>query len=35
VPRDRMTGEAVAIWDRALADLRAAGATVEPFAPPG
>jgi aspartyl-tRNA(Asn)/glutamyl-tRNA(Gln) amidotransferase subunit A len=29
-----MTAEAVALWDRALADLRAAGATVEPFVPP-
>jgi aspartyl-tRNA(Asn)/glutamyl-tRNA(Gln) amidotransferase subunit A len=28
-----MTSEAVATWDRALADLRAAGATVEPFTP--
>lgn len=27
-----MSAEAVATWDRALADLRAAGATVEPFA---
>src|SRR2546423_12202730 len=33
VPRGQMTAEAVAIWDRALADLRAAGATVEPFQP--
>ena len=33
VPRDRMTSEAVMVWDRALGDLRAAGATVEPFAP--
>ena len=28
-----MTPDALAIWDRALADLRAAGATVEPFVP--
>jgi Asp-tRNA(Asn)/Glu-tRNA(Gln) amidotransferase A subunit family amidase len=33
VPRDRMTAEAVAAWDRAVSDLRAAGATVESFAP--
>jgi Asp-tRNA(Asn)/Glu-tRNA(Gln) amidotransferase A subunit family amidase len=34
VPRDKMTPEAVDVWDRALADLRAAGALVEPFLPP-
>ena len=28
-----MTAEALAAWDRALGDLRAAGAVVEPFAP--
>ena len=33
VPRSKMTAEALAVWDRALADLRAAGATVEPFTP--
>jgi Asp-tRNA(Asn)/Glu-tRNA(Gln) amidotransferase A subunit family amidase len=33
VPRAQMTAEAVATWDRAVDDLRAAGATVEPFAP--
>jgi Asp-tRNA(Asn)/Glu-tRNA(Gln) amidotransferase A subunit family amidase len=33
VPRDRMSAEALAVWDRAVGDLRAAGATVEPFAP--
>ncbi len=33
VPRDRMTPEAAAIWDRAVADLRGAGASVEPFKP--
>lgn len=33
VPRDRMTVEAVAMWDRAVADLHAAGAVVEPFTP--
>src|SRR5262245_18562527 len=31
-PRAQMTAEALTIWDRALGDLRAAGATVEPFA---
>jgi Asp-tRNA(Asn)/Glu-tRNA(Gln) amidotransferase A subunit family amidase len=30
-PRDKMTTEALTIWDRAVADLRAAGAIVEPF----
>ncbi|HEV2644016.1 MAG TPA: amidase, partial [Candidatus Elarobacter sp.] len=34
VPRPQMTAEALAIWDRAVGDLRAAGATVEPFSPP-
>ena len=34
VPRDKMKEEAVAMWDRAIADLQAAGATVEPFEPP-
>jgi Asp-tRNA(Asn)/Glu-tRNA(Gln) amidotransferase A subunit family amidase len=34
VPRDKMTAEALVIWDRALADLRGAGAIVEPFRPP-
>jgi aspartyl-tRNA(Asn)/glutamyl-tRNA(Gln) amidotransferase subunit A len=33
VPRGKMTPEAVAMWDRAVSDLRAAGATVEPFTP--
>jgi aspartyl-tRNA(Asn)/glutamyl-tRNA(Gln) amidotransferase subunit A len=33
VPRAQMSAEALAVWDRALADLRAAGATVEPFTP--
>jgi aspartyl-tRNA(Asn)/glutamyl-tRNA(Gln) amidotransferase subunit A len=33
VPRDQMTAEAVAAWDRALGDLRAAGAAVVPFTP--
>jgi len=33
VPRAKMTAEALAVWDRALADLRAAGAVVEPFVP--
>ena len=31
-PRAQMTAEALTAWDRALGDLRAAGATVEPFA---
>jgi aspartyl-tRNA(Asn)/glutamyl-tRNA(Gln) amidotransferase subunit A len=30
-PRDKMTPEALAMWDRAVSDLRAAGAIVEPF----
>lgn len=34
VPRAQMTPGAIATWDRALADLRSAGAAVEPFAPP-
>jgi Asp-tRNA(Asn)/Glu-tRNA(Gln) amidotransferase A subunit family amidase len=33
VPRQKMTVEALAMWDRALTDLRAAGAIVEPFVP--
>jgi Asp-tRNA(Asn)/Glu-tRNA(Gln) amidotransferase A subunit family amidase len=33
VPRAQMTPEALATWDRAVADLRAAGAEVVPFAP--
>jgi aspartyl-tRNA(Asn)/glutamyl-tRNA(Gln) amidotransferase subunit A len=33
VPRQKMTAEAVTVWDRALADLRGAGAIVEPFVP--
>jgi Asp-tRNA(Asn)/Glu-tRNA(Gln) amidotransferase A subunit family amidase len=32
-PRAQMSIEALAVWDRAVADLRAAGATVEPFTP--
>jgi Asp-tRNA(Asn)/Glu-tRNA(Gln) amidotransferase A subunit family amidase len=31
VPRAQMTAEAVAMWDRAVADLRTAGAMVESF----
>ena len=31
-PREQMTAEAIAMWDRALGDLRAAGAIAEPFA---
>ncbi|HXI20629.1 MAG TPA: hypothetical protein VNH46_06065, partial [Gemmatimonadales bacterium] len=33
VPRDKMTSEAVAVWDRAVSDLGAAGAEVVPFNP--
>ena len=33
VPRGQMTAEAVATWDRALADLTAAGAELVPFTP--
>jgi Asp-tRNA(Asn)/Glu-tRNA(Gln) amidotransferase A subunit family amidase len=33
-PRAQMAAEAVAAWDRAVADLRAAGAVVEPFDSP-
>lgn len=33
VPRGKMTSEALRVWDRALADLRGAGAIVEPFVP--
>jgi Asp-tRNA(Asn)/Glu-tRNA(Gln) amidotransferase A subunit family amidase len=33
-PRAQMTAEALTVWDRALDDLRAAGATVEPFESP-
>jgi Asp-tRNA(Asn)/Glu-tRNA(Gln) amidotransferase A subunit family amidase len=33
VPRAQMSAEALAVWDRAVGDLRAAGATVEPFEP--
>ncbi|MEO6527576.1 MAG: amidase [Gemmatimonadaceae bacterium] len=32
-PRAQMSAEALAMWDRAVNDLRAAGATVEPFEP--
>lgn len=31
VPRAQMTAEALAMWDRALSDLRSAGAIVGPF----
>ena len=34
VPREQMTPEAVSVWDRAVADLHAAGAVVESFTPP-
>jgi len=34
VPREQMTAEAVATWDSAVSDLRAAGAILESFTPP-
>lgn len=34
VPRAQMTAEALAVWDRAVGDLRATGAIVETFTPP-
>jgi aspartyl-tRNA(Asn)/glutamyl-tRNA(Gln) amidotransferase subunit A len=34
VPRAQMTSEACALWDRAVGDLRAAGATVDEVEPP-
>ena len=34
VPREQMSAEALALWDRAVDDLRAAGATVVPYTPP-
>jgi Asp-tRNA(Asn)/Glu-tRNA(Gln) amidotransferase A subunit family amidase len=34
VPRAQMTAESLAMFDRAVADLKAAGAIVEPSAPP-
>lgn len=34
VPRGSMTGEAVTLWDRAVADVKLAGAEVVPFDPP-
>jgi Asp-tRNA(Asn)/Glu-tRNA(Gln) amidotransferase A subunit family amidase len=34
VPREQMTAEALAVWDRAVEDLRSAGAVVESFTPP-
>ena len=33
VPREAMTAEALSVWDRAVGDLRAAGAVVEAFGP--
>ena len=33
LPRDQMSAESVALFDRAIADLKSAGAIVEPFAP--
>lgn len=34
VPRTQMTTESVSIWDRAVADLRGAGAVIEAYEPP-
>ena len=34
VPRGSMTDEAVALWDRAVADVKLAGAELVPFDPP-
>ena len=34
VPREQMTAEALTTWDRAVSDLRAAGAIIEPLTPP-
>jgi Asp-tRNA(Asn)/Glu-tRNA(Gln) amidotransferase A subunit family amidase len=34
IPRAKMTAEAIATWDRAVSDLKAAGAIVESFASP-
>ena len=33
VPRAQMTAESLSVFDRAIADLKSAGAIVEPFAP--
>jgi aspartyl-tRNA(Asn)/glutamyl-tRNA(Gln) amidotransferase subunit A len=33
VPREAMTAEALSVWERAVGDLRAAGAVIEPFTP--
>jgi Asp-tRNA(Asn)/Glu-tRNA(Gln) amidotransferase A subunit family amidase len=32
-PRAQMSAEALSVWDRAVSDLRSAGAIVEPFVP--
>lgn len=34
IPRAQMSAEALATWDRTVAQLRTAGATVEPYVPP-
>jgi aspartyl-tRNA(Asn)/glutamyl-tRNA(Gln) amidotransferase subunit A len=34
VPKESMSAEAIAVWQRAVDDLRSAGAIVEPFTPP-
>jgi Asp-tRNA(Asn)/Glu-tRNA(Gln) amidotransferase A subunit family amidase len=33
IPREQMSAESLALWDRALADLRASGAIITPFRP--
>jgi aspartyl-tRNA(Asn)/glutamyl-tRNA(Gln) amidotransferase subunit A len=33
VPRDQMSAESLAVWDRALDDLKGAGVEIVPFAP--
>lgn len=34
IPRAQMNAEALSVWDRAVGDLKAAGAVVESFTPP-
>ena len=34
VPRDQLSAAAIAVWERAVSDLRAAGAAIVPFEPP-
>ncbi len=33
IPRDKMSAESLAVWDRALDDLKGAGVEIVPFAP--